>query len=220
MFEPISENLSQLSAFVVVGFFFAALYEIIRIIRLFKRQSDFVVCLTDFLFLSFAGLITFAYSMEFGEGRFRWFYIAGEIFGATVYFMTIGRAVSIASDFIVRSVKRTAALIIKYTKRLLTAVIKYVLIPLYKIIRIFSQYSWVKISNIYVFLTKIVLNLINRLKNKVRIVYNKRTARKVRAIRDNRSDNLIAGDNRNVIKGEVRNAATTKKTAFGQVRKA
>jgi hypothetical protein len=198
MFEPISASLSQLSSFAVLGFFLAAFYEIIRIIRLFKKQSDLLVGITDFLFLSLAGLITFAYSMELGNGWFRWFYIAGVIFGGTVYFLTVGRLVSLASNFIVKLVKRVFRFVVKCIIMVFLFVKKHILIPIWKKLCKISQFFKSKIGNSYVFLRKSTLNSINHLKSRVKIVYNKRTIK-----------NTIAGDERNVIKGKIRKPSST-----------
>jgi hypothetical protein len=215
MFEPISRSLSQLSSFAVLGFFLAAFYEIIRIIRLFRRQSDLAVSITDFLFLSAAGLITFAYSMELGSGHFRWFYAAGVVFGGTVYFLTIGRAVSLASHFIVKCIKRVAAFVIKCVKIILSFTIKFILIPVRGKLCKIIQFLKTKIGNIYVFLRKTALNLINHLKSRVKVVYNKRTAR----ARSAREVNTNEGVQRNVVKGTIKTGKTIKKQSAAAFRK-
>jgi len=218
MFEPISASLSLISSFAIIGFFLAACYEIIRIIRLFKKQSDLAVSITDFLFLSFAGLVAFAYSMELGNGRFRWFYIAGMLFGAAVYFLTIGRLVSLASNLIVRFVKHMLSFAVKCTKRALAILIEYILLPIHRKICVFLQFLKGKIGNIYVFLRKKALNSSNHLKNRAKMLYNERTERKADLKRAAIPVKTIAGDKRNVIQGKTRNAANTKST-FRQIRK-
>ena len=212
MFEPISASLSLISSFVIIGFSLAACYEIIRIIRLFKKQSDLAVSITDFLFLTAAGLITFAYSMELGSGRFRWFYVAGMLFGAAVYFLTVGRLVSLASNFIVRCVKRVLSFTVKCTKRVLAIIIEYILLPIHRNLCVFLQFSKGKIGNFYVFLRKKALNSSNHLKNRAKMLYNERTARKADLKRTAVPVKTIAGDKRNVIQGKTRNASITKST--------
>ncbi|MCL2639160.1 MAG: spore cortex biosynthesis protein YabQ [Oscillospiraceae bacterium] len=216
MFVEISESLSQLSSFTVLGFFFGVFYEVIRIIRLFKKQSDLAVSVTDFVFLSLAGLITFAYSMELGNGQFRWFYIAGAGFGGAIYFLTLGRLVSLASNFIVRCIKRAAALAVKCMKIIFLFAKNYIFAPLHKIICKFIQFLKTKIGYIYVFMKKKALNSSNHLKSKARIVYNKRTERAALKIKARTAEiiNTSAGVHRNVIKGKIRRrtAATVRKT--------
>ncbi|MCL2697388.1 MAG: hypothetical protein FWE74_04835 [Oscillospiraceae bacterium] len=215
MFEPISASLSQLASFAVLGFFLAVFYEAIRIIRLFKKQSDLIVSITDFVFLSLAGLVAFAYSMELGSGRFRWFYAAGIIFGGTVYFLTIGRLVSLASNFIVKCIKRAVSFVMKCMKVIFVFTKKHILVPVWKMLCKFIQFLKTKIGNIYVFLRKKAINSSNHLKSRVKVVYNKGTARAKNApeVKTN------AGVHRNVVKGIIRKtrkqgaaAAAVKKT--------
>jgi len=189
MFEPVSQNLSQLSAFAVIGFFLAAFYEIIRIIRLFKRQSDFAVGITDFIFLSVAGVVTFAYSMELGGGRFRWFFVFGEVFGAAVYFLTIGRMISLASNFIVKCIKRLLALLQNY-----------IIVPIKKKIWQLLHFLMVKVVKVYNFIRFSVKDSLNLLKSKVKVLYNRKTARKLKITDEKR----LERNARNVVKGKIR----------------
>ncbi|MDR2532994.1 MAG: spore cortex biosynthesis protein YabQ [Oscillospiraceae bacterium] len=209
MHEPIYDSLSQLSSFAVLGFFLAVFYEIIRIVRLFRKQSDLAVGITDFLFLSVSGLITFAYALELGSGYFRWFYIAGLTFGAAVYFLTIGQLVSLASNLIVRFVKRILSLAVKYSKRTLAVIIEFLLLPAYRKVCVFIQFLQSKIGNISVFLRKSAKNVLNHLKSRFKVLYNKRTARVARVKQVKSSENSLRGDKRNVIKGKIRNASVT-----------
>lgn len=213
MFQPISEYLSQLSSFAVVGFFLAVLYEIIRVIRLFKRQSDLLVCITDFLFLSFCGVVIFAYVMELGGGRFRWFHAGGAAFGAAVYFLTIGRLVSLASNLIVNVVRRIAAYIKKCLKRVLAFTIEYIVLPALKKLRAFTQISKVKIGKCYDFIMKKAKISFNHLKSKIKMLYNSRTPLKTTS----KQEKIIIrehphrGEKRNVVKGNVRSASSARK---------
>lgn len=207
--EPISVSLSQLASFVLLGFFLGGFYEIIRIIRLFRRQSDLAVCVTDFLFLTFAGIIAFAYSMELGNGQFRWFYVAGMAFGATVYFLTIGRLISLASNLIVRCVKRICAFISGCVKRLYGLFVTHICVPLRKKISVFIQFITSKIGNSYGFIRKNSLNSFNHLKSKLKVVYNIRAKKRIarRSTARIQSTIITAGEKRNVIKGNIRSAS-------------
>jgi hypothetical protein len=202
MHESIHINLSLLASFALLGFFFGGFYEVIRIIRLFKKQSDLVVCIIDFMFLTLAGVITFAYSMELGNGQFRWFFIMGQLFGAAVYFLTIGRLVSLASNFIVRCVKWVYALIKKCLKKVFKIFIDYICKPAKKKIGAFIQLLILKFGNSYGFIKKRALNSIKHLKSNAKIVYNKKAQRK------NTVKHIITGDKRNVIKGKIRKHST------------
>jgi len=202
MFEPISKSLSLLSYFALIGFFLGIFYEVIRIIRLFKRQSVLAVGLTDFLFLSAAGLILFAYSMELGSGTFRWYFVFGAMFGAAVYFLTVGRLVSLASGFIVRCVKKFAAFVFK---RIIVPIGRKTCDIIHVLTTIFGKF--------YNLLSKHIRNSSKHLKSKAKLLYNKnikrRTARKGLSVRQKID---ITGERRNVVKGKVRAGTGIQKT--------
>lgn len=199
MFEPISESLSQLAGFAVIGFFLAVAYEPLRIIRLFHRQGDFFVCLQDFLFLTFAGFVTFIYSMELGGGSFRLFYAVGELFGAAVYFLTVGRLVSMLSDRIVRGVKwvlrKIDSLLVKPVCRTVVKIYKWIqkkLVKLYNLTGTHAQKS------------------ARYLKKSAGVLYNKHKPHFSRnPARPHKTANINVNtkEKRNVIKAEIRKKA-------------
>lgn len=203
MHTPVTDSLAQLLSFTILGFFMGVFYEIIRIIRLFKRQSDLAVSLTDFFFLTFAGLITFAYSMELGSGDFRWFYVAGQVFGAGIYFMTVGRLISLASNFIVKWVKRITKLVLNCIFRVLFLLGKYFCAPVRKKLCALLLFLKGKIVHFYGFLVKQVIILSKHLKTGTKMIYNKKTPHK-----ENTEERLLRGETRNVIKGKTRSAVT------------
>jgi hypothetical protein len=105
VFEPISQGLYELMMFCILGFLSAALYEPLRIVRLFVKTGTLMTGIQDFLFLSACGLIVFAYSLEFGAGYFRYFYVVGVVFGATVYFLTAGRLINFVMRTFANAIK-------------------------------------------------------------------------------------------------------------------
>ncbi len=183
MYESISDNLSQLGAFVIIGFFMGVSYEPFRIVRLFKKQGVFLVSFQDFLFLTSCGIMTFAYSMELGGGKFRLFFIIAELFGLVIYFLTIGRLVNIFSE-----------LIVKIIKAIYRGIRKYVLVPIYSIVHKLFTFIKSKLANIYNFNRKGLNKIHNHLKSSTRIVYNIGSV-KIK---------MKKGDNRNVIKAKIR----------------
>lgn len=187
MFESIPENLMQLAGFCVLGFFIAVFYEPIRIIRMFRRQGAVIAGVQDFLFLTLAGIISFAYSMELGNGSFRFFYIIGEFFGALIYFVTIGKLISMVSDFIVRGIKRFVHIIKKY-----------IIFPLLHVCNKIINFSLKKLAIIYSFTTYKAGNSLKGLKHKVKIVYNKKTTLK------SKNMNNESGESQNAVKAKIR----------------
>lgn len=77
--------------FTILGAALAALYEPLRVARVILRVPAGVSGVADFLYLCLCGLIAFAYSLEFGVGYFRYYYAVALVFGAAVYFLTLGR---------------------------------------------------------------------------------------------------------------------------------
>jgi len=132
MFEPISQSLYEIMMFSVLGFFLAALYEPLRIARIFVKTSAVWVSVQDLLFLSLCGVTVFAYSLEFGAGYFRFFYIIGLAFGAAVYFLTAGRVIVFVfkrfSDAIkVRIIRPLRKLLVKVAQK-----IKHIFVRVHK----------------------------------------------------------------------------------------
>ncbi|MCL2109026.1 MAG: spore cortex biosynthesis protein YabQ [Oscillospiraceae bacterium] len=178
MFTPATQSISQLLSFTILGFFTGIFYEIIRIIRLFRRQSDIAVNITDFLFLCVAGVITFAYSMELGNGDFRWFYVVGQLFGAVVYFATVGRLVSLASNFIVKCVKKAWAFAARCFKQAMLFIYRHIALPIKRKICAILLFLGAKIVYFYGFIRKQAIISSNHLKSRAKVLYNRSVAKK------------------------------------------
>jgi len=104
MFETTAQTLQEMTMFAILGFAFAVLYEPLRIVRVAFKPRGIFVALADFAFLSACGLLTFAYSLEFGAGYFRFYYVIALVFGAAVYFLTVGRVVNTFSERVLKKV--------------------------------------------------------------------------------------------------------------------
>ena len=190
MFEPISQNLTQLMMFAILGFALGGLYEPIRINRLFIKTGTAAVAIEDFLFLALCGVIVFAYSLELGSGEFRLFYLAGLGFGGVVYFITLGRVVSL--------VTRTFANAIKAAVRFAFSVIKRrILLPSRDLLVKLIQKSNTKIITMY----KITEKHASLLQNNIKMKYNNKVSQ---LGRKRRSPRLVKGETRNVIKAKVK----------------
>jgi hypothetical protein len=187
MFEPISQSLYEIMMFSVLGFILAAIYEPVRIIRMFVKTGALAAGIQDFLFLSAAGVIVFAYSLEFSVGYFRYFYILGVAFGATVYFLTAGKFI----NYVMR--------------RFSDAVKRCILRPLRKIMVKIAQKSRLFIVRVY----KLTEKRGKDLKNALHIKYNNRVqaklqARKAAKLRREIQANIKTPENQNeAIKARV-----------------
>jgi hypothetical protein len=161
MFNPVSQNLHQIMMFALTGFFLGVLYEPLRISRLFIKTGAIAVGIQDFLFLAACGVIVFAYSLEFGEGHFRYFYLIGIAFGAAVYFLTAGKLIS----FITRTFAQAIKSIVKHIAR---AIYRSFVLPTWKLLVNIAQKTQIKSTNLH----KSAKNHALHLKNTAVMKYN------------------------------------------------
>ncbi|MDR1753818.1 MAG: spore cortex biosynthesis protein YabQ [Eubacterium sp.] len=141
MYESVAENFGLLSSFAIVGFVLGLIYEVFRILRVFLPHSSLAVGLEDFLFFCFAGLITFAYSMELGTGEFRAIFIFAEIIGASAYFVSFGALISFLINKFANALRRLSR---KIWNKILTPAFKFIYkiyIKIFKIIVVLYNYS-------------------------------------------------------------------------------
>jgi len=178
MFEPISQSLYELMMFSILGFFLGALYEPLRIVRLFVRTGALITGIGDFLFLAASGLIVFAYSLEFGGGHFRYFYVFGVVFGATLYFLTLGKLINFL------------------TRTFADAIKAYILRPLCKILVKIAQKTKVLAAKFRKNAEKHGKALINT----IQIKYNSRT-RRIKEVKINRE--VQDGGTKTAVKARV-----------------
>ena len=193
MFQPVSQNLYEISMFAILGFFLGALYEPLRLLRLFVKTGAVWVGIQDFLFLSASGVIVFAYSLEFGAGHFRYFYIIAIAFGGTVYFLTAGKLISFIAKMFAEPIKRAVKLIARWFKRKIFMPITQKLALVFKKIRQYAE----KRHKV--------------LKNALQVRYNNRKAKRSNARRERRaavqeSENAVK---RNAVKARI--VSTVKK---------
>lgn len=103
----------QFGCFLLCGVFLSVGYEFFRIIRIVIPHNNFFIGAEDIIYLSFCGLILFGLSMEIGSGYFRLLYLLSAVFGAAVYFLTVGRLVKLISTFLFTAIKKILLRIFK-----------------------------------------------------------------------------------------------------------
>ncbi|MCL2634313.1 MAG: spore cortex biosynthesis protein YabQ [Oscillospiraceae bacterium] len=189
MYETTSQNLTELMMFAILGFVLGALYEPIRISRLFVKTGTLATAIEDFLFLSVCGVIVFAYSLEFGAGAFRLFYLAGLLFGGVVYFLTVGKLISIITTAFANAIKAA----VKYVINLIH---KRILLPIWQILVKYAQKTSPQIRTLY----EIIEKRTKHLKNTAVMRYNS-GASNLRKSRNNKNH-----ETKTVIKAKVRKA--------------
>ena len=93
MFETLEGSLEMIGIYAAVGFALAVIYNILRFFRLAFPKARKAAAVSDFLFAVFAGFVLFVYSVPYGTGFFRLYYVIAAAFGFAVNMVTIGLAV-------------------------------------------------------------------------------------------------------------------------------
>jgi hypothetical protein len=178
MFEGLDDALGMIGLYAAVGFCLAVLYNILRFFRLAFPKMRKTAALSDFLFALTAGIVLFAFSVEYGTGFFRLYYVVAAAFGFALNMLTLGAAVPAPA----RAFGRMCGWIVK------KAAIPTVFVC-EKVIYIWRG----MLKNI----SKIAENCEKHLKNRRRMVYN---------VKDNKIEEVYpkGGENRNAIKAKVR----------------
>ncbi len=78
-------------AAMVLGVTAALLYDVLRVLRRFRKQSLFWVSLQDFLYWFLLGLAGFRLIYYYNAGTLRLFAFGGICVGAGLYYVTLGR---------------------------------------------------------------------------------------------------------------------------------
>lgn len=73
-----------------LGTLVGALYDVIRIVRIFFSRSGLSVLVSDVLFVLSAAALTFLFCLTAAEGEVRLYIIAGELLGFLIYYFSFG----------------------------------------------------------------------------------------------------------------------------------
>jgi len=98
----------------VVGMLLALLFDGFRISRIAIPTAGGVVFMEDVLFFLVCAVVSFLLMMTATEGQVRIFILIGEGLGATLYTLTVGRAVMAVSKTIIAIIKGIALFIFKW----------------------------------------------------------------------------------------------------------
>ena len=91
----------------LLGVFFGAVYNVARVVRAFFKHNRVMVFLEDFLYMLFVSLCFFVFSMELVRGQLRFFVLAGNLLGFSLFHLTAG-------NFVVMVARKTAFLLRKW----------------------------------------------------------------------------------------------------------
>lgn len=100
MVSDFAKQIQGLWLSVFFGIFLSVVYDILRIMRELTLPRKNAVFIMDFLFLAFSSVVTFIAAFATNYGVLRFYHIIGEIIGALVYFLTLGKATKLAARLI------------------------------------------------------------------------------------------------------------------------
>ena len=79
---------------IVFGMALAALYDLLRAVRMLTKARRTAVILTDILFFTLCGVLTSLFALPFNKGSVRGFIVFGESVGFLCFYLTLGRIMS------------------------------------------------------------------------------------------------------------------------------
>lgn len=120
MFENIDSTFYQALCFLAAGAVFGLCYEVLRFIRMLFRHHAVVVFIEDTLFFILCGFVSFIIALWVGIGYFRIYYMAFEVLGASLYFLTVGKVLNALLRRAVKGLKRLFCAIYRKIKPKLT----------------------------------------------------------------------------------------------------
>lgn len=90
MFETLEQTLTLSGMYIQIGFVLGILYNILRFVRLSFPKMRIMSAVIDFLFMIVYGLVLFIFSVEYGTGYFRLYYVIASLLGFAVNMLTLG----------------------------------------------------------------------------------------------------------------------------------
>ena len=185
MFETTRQTLGLIGIFAAVGFALGFFYNIVKFIRLTFTKASVLNNALDLIFMLFSAFVLFVFSVEYGTGFFRLYYVFSALVGFLLYTVTLG--------FLTRPLSKLFRALLCAVSGLLS---RYFVSPIRKIIVLIKQNAALLFGKIH----KIVSNFIEfhkiHLKKDRKAVYNKNNSKKAEG-----------GESRNVIKAKVRRNA-------------
>lgn len=178
MFETSETVLSMIGIYAAAGFWLAVIYNIFRFPRLAFPKMKKLAFALDFLFALIAGFVLFVFSVPYGTGFFRLYYVIAAALGFGVNMVTLG-------------------LLVPPAAKLFGRLSRYIREAIMRPVRYFCQKSTDFIIKIRKILSNNAEKIKKYLKKKRQIVYNKS---------DNKVGKVFpeGGENRNAVKAKVR----------------
>lgn len=93
VFFKTEEELLIFGCSCLLGVFFGAVYNVLRVVRAFFKHNKIIIFIEDFLYMLFVGLCFFVFSMELVRGQLRFFVVFGNVVGFMMFHYTAGNVV-------------------------------------------------------------------------------------------------------------------------------
>lgn len=88
-----TDQLRDFAPMLGLGFVLGAVYDFIRIVRLFVSSKKIFIFITDIFFMLFCAASSYLLFIAVLNGRIRGYAVVGEIIGAVMYFLSIGSVI-------------------------------------------------------------------------------------------------------------------------------
>lgn len=79
---------------ILLGAILSIIFDFFKIINLTFEFNNILIFIQDILYFSISGVITFIFLLAFNNGQFSFFSILGEIFGWTLWHLSVGNKVT------------------------------------------------------------------------------------------------------------------------------
>lgn len=110
----LAEQVTVFAEALLVGAALGLLYDVFRITRIAFPTASGVVFAEDVIFFVVCAVVTFFFGLTVIDGALRIFLIFGELFGAVLYYFTIGKLVMGISKKIIAGIKAVIRFLIKW----------------------------------------------------------------------------------------------------------
>ncbi|MBQ8906022.1 MAG: spore cortex biosynthesis protein YabQ [Ruminococcus sp.] len=110
-FFSVSEQTELFWISCLCGPVIGVVFDCFRALRAIFPHNRLLVALEDCLFFSLYAVFLLCFSLTMARGELRWFYIAGNLLGFLVYYLTVGRIVLGILRCICKPIRRFFALI-------------------------------------------------------------------------------------------------------------
>lgn len=154
MIAPLSSQLFGFAVSIAAGFLLGALYDVLRIWRIFFRTEKQAAFFQDVFYMALAAVFTFLLALAVSDGEIRSYLLTGEAAGWFAYYLSVGRLTGCLARWISRVLYR------------------FVFDPLGRLFQKIRM-RFVRVCHIFLdFLLKLAQRAKKRLKHRHKVVYN------------------------------------------------